>query len=233
MSRFSKSFLAVIAVLSLFSMIAFLHPPTRAYIDPWTGQLFGEGGVEGFWRNNTLNSVYDYTSGPFNRHKNKSGEITQSTVHGGVIMSKLGNATAKAALGRATWKLVHTMTLRFPEHPSQDERTALSSYFHLLSRLYPCGECAAEFQALLKLYPPQTSSRRAAALWLCSVHNEVNKRLGKEQFDCANLDAEYDCGCGEGPVKHKGELSESGDPMDLEHDHSVDKDTGIGMIKGG
>ena len=85
---------------------------------------------------------------------------------------------------------------------------------------------------LLKKYPPQTSSRRAAALWLCSVHNEVNKRLGKEWYDCANLDAEYDCGCGEEPGKQGEELSPA-DPMDLERDPSVDRNTGIGMIRGG
>lgn len=47
------------------------------------------------------------------------------------------------------------MTLRYPESPTQDERDALSAYFHLSSRLYPCGECAAEFQELLRKYPPQ------------------------------------------------------------------------------
>lgn len=26
---------------------------------------------------------------------------------------------------------------------------------YLTSRLYPCGECATEFQALLKQFPPQ------------------------------------------------------------------------------
>ena len=83
-----------------------------------------------------------------------------------------------------------------PKGPTSSEKEALNSYFHLLSRLYPCGECAAEFQMLLKRFPPQTSSRRSAALWypaffgfqfensprthrLCTVHNEVNKRLKK------------------------------------------------------
>lgn len=50
---------------------------------------------------------------------------------------------------------------------------------------------------LLKQYPPQTSSRKAASLWLCHVHNLVNERLGKEEFDCLTLDSTYDCGCGE------------------------------------
>ncbi|KIR29518.1 thiol oxidase [Cryptococcus deuterogattii 99/473] len=112
-------------------------------------------------------------------------------------MPKLENATAKAELGRAAWRVLHLMTLRYPDEPTEDDRLALKSYFHLFSRLYPCGECAQEFQKLLKEYPPQTSSRKSASLWLCHVHNQVNARLGKPEFDCLTLDETYDCGCGD------------------------------------
>src|ERR1700679_881471 len=78
------------------------------------------------------------------------------------------------------------MTLRYPEvfqhrysqrdidvliiqslykDPTPEEREAFDAYFYLFSRLYPCGECAAEFQMLLRKFPPQTSSRRSASLW--------------------------------------------------------------------
>lgn len=156
-------------------------------------------------------------------------------------MSKLGNETAKAELGRATWKLLHTMTLRFPEQPTPDEREALSSFMYLASRLYPCGECASEFQELLKKFPPQTSSRRSASLWLCSVHNEVNIRLGKPVFDCAKLDETYDCGCGDSPISltattnyETAALEEKkSEAMDLEWDSAKDDVTGVELIKGG
>ncbi|KAG0334062.1 hypothetical protein BG000_008671 [Podila horticola] len=59
---------------------------------------------------------------------------------GGTIMPKLGNETAKAELGRATWKLLHTMASRYPEKPKPDERAAMKQWIMLLSRLYPCGE---------------------------------------------------------------------------------------------
>ncbi|KAK1217228.1 hypothetical protein PQX77_020118 [Marasmius sp. AFHP31] len=154
------------------------------------------------------------------------------TVKGGVIMEKLGNATAKAELGRATWKLLHTMTLRYPEKPTQDERNALDSYFHLFSRLYPCGECATEFQALLKKYPPQTSSRLTASTWLCHVHNQVNERLKKPEFDCAHLDETYDCGCGDTPIgSSKAESKQS--QKDVGQDVDKDDLTGAGLIRGG
>ncbi|KAH9917215.1 ERV/ALR sulfhydryl oxidase domain-containing protein [Amylocystis lapponica] len=211
-SRFSRAFVAIVFALFVLGSLVLFHAPSRAYLDPWTGDLFGEGGVE--------KDLHAYPTPP------------PGVAHGGVIMSKLGNATAKAELGRATWKLLHTMTLRYPEAPTQDERDALGNYFHLFSRLYPCGECAAEFQQLLKKFPPQTSSRRAAATWLCAVHNEVNARLRKPEFDCANLDATYDCGCGDDPVGAPAGLV-AGDPMDLERDPSKDQITGVGMIKGG
>ncbi|KAH9856721.1 ERV/ALR sulfhydryl oxidase domain-containing protein [Lenzites betulinus] len=206
-TRFSKAFLFSVFALFLLGSLALLHPPSRTYVDTWTGELFGEGGM---------------VPPPSPTHG----------VHGEVIMGKLGNATAKAELGRATWKLLHTMTLRYPEDPTQDERDALNNYFHLMSRLYPCGECAAEFQLLLKKYPPQTSSRRAAATWLCAVHNEVNARLHKPEFDCAHLDATYDCGCGDEPIGSPLGAA-ANDPMDLERDPSKERKPGMGLMKGG
>ncbi|GAA5994168.1 hypothetical protein JCM5350_006340 [Sporobolomyces pararoseus] len=121
----------------------------------------------------------------------------ESLLKGETIMPKLGNATAKAELGRASWKLLHTMAARFPENPTTSEREAFKSFLYLFSRLYPCGECASEFQALLKKHPPQTSSRSAASFHLCHLHNLVNLRLGKPEFDCSkDLEGIYDCGCG-------------------------------------
>ncbi|KAH9815265.1 ERV/ALR sulfhydryl oxidase domain-containing protein [Melampsora americana] len=119
----------------------------------------------------------------------------QDVLKGKSIMPKMGNATAKAELGRATWKFMHTMTQRFPEHPTSDERAALKAFIYLFSRLYPCGECAHHFQLLLQQYPPQTSSRNAASLHLCSLHNLVNERLGKPEYNCTTLAENYDCGC--------------------------------------
>ena len=34
-------------------------------------------------------------------------------------------------------------------------------------------------------------------MWLCHVHNLINAKLGKAEFDCLTLDETYDCGCGD------------------------------------
>ena len=77
--------------------------------------------------------------------------VTPGLTHGHAIMPTLSNETIKyvsllefadyrAELGRASWKLFHTILARFPETPTLDEREALKRYIHLFARLYPCGE---------------------------------------------------------------------------------------------
>lgn len=119
----------------------------------------------------------------------------------------------RAELGHATWKFLHTMVARYPEEPTEEDQLALKTFITLFSRLYPCGECAEHFRQLLAKYPPQVSSRNAAAGWLCFAHNIVNKRLKKPEFDCTKIGDFYDCGCADDPGKAKpktieGELKE-------------------------
>ncbi|KAI4736415.1 hypothetical protein E4T50_13077 [Aureobasidium sp. EXF-12298] len=135
-------------------------------------------------------------------------EIQESTLSGHVIAPKLGNETAKAELGRAAWKLFHTTFARFPDKPTAEESSALNAYIHLFQRLYPCGECAGHFRTILDKFPPQVTSRSAAAAWGCHVHNEVNKSLNKEIFDCSNIGDFYDCGCADGEAPEGGDKKE-------------------------
>jgi FAD-linked sulfhydryl oxidase len=84
---------------------------------------------------------------------------------------------------------------KFPDSPTEEDQIALKSYIHLFARLYPCGDCARHFQKLLEKFPPQVKTRSTAAAWACHVHNQVNKRLKKEMFDCSKIGDFYDCGC--------------------------------------
>lgn len=81
------------------------------------------------------------------------------------FMPKMANETLKAELGRASWRLFHTILARYPDEPSTHERTTLGNYIQLFAQVYPCGDCARHFQQLLNKYPPQTKSRKTAALW--------------------------------------------------------------------
>lgn len=62
---------------------------------------------------------------------------------------------------------------------------------------------------------------------LCHVHNRVNARLKKPEFDCSKLDETYDCGCGDPPLTPGEGGSELKEPT------RKDDATGLDMIKGG
>lgn len=112
------------------------------------------------------------------------------------FMPKMANETLKAQLGNSAWHLLHTVLARYPDKPSEQEKSTLKQYIHLFAQVYPCGDCARHFQKLLAKYPPQVGSRKNAALWGCDIHNKVNTRLQKPQYDCTTILEDYDCGCG-------------------------------------
>ena len=91
--------------------MAFLHPHSRAYIGPWTGEFFGEGGVEKdmrlvpyptAWVGSGSGSGEATAPAPDSIDGDKAKE--NGMIGGGVIMSNLGNETAKyvAVLLRST-----------------------------------------------------------------------------------------------------------------------------------
>ncbi|KAI7826309.1 ERV/ALR sulfhydryl oxidase domain-containing protein [Kickxella alabastrina] len=131
---------------------------------------------------------------------NNLSNLWQGDTH--VVMGKMANETLRAQLGRRTWYLMHVMASRYPTDPTADERGAMKSFLFLLSRLYPCGDCAHHFQQHLKKHPPVVDSRDKLEQYLCTMHNVVNKSLKKPVFDCAVVHETYDCGCGPDNVRY-------------------------------
>lgn len=132
------------------------------------------------------------------------------------IMPAMPDPEAKKELGRAAWKYFHTLLARYPDEPSEQEREKLTTFLHLYAELYPCGECSVHFVNALKKYPPQTSSRFAAAMWGCHIHNKVNAFLEKPEYDCTKILEDYDCGCGDENGKISDALKLNGVSLEKE-----------------
>lgn len=129
---------------------------------------------------------------------NEAGIIPQDNAQADLpFMPKMEDEKLKAELGNAAWRLLHTILARYPDEPTESERQHLVDYIYSFAQVYPCGDCARHFIQLLAKYPPQTNSRKNAALWGCHIHNKVNARLGHAIYDCTNILEDYDCGCGE------------------------------------
>ncbi|XP_024226325.1 FAD-linked sulfhydryl oxidase ALR [Bombus impatiens] len=97
----------------------------------------------------------------------------------------------KDELGSRTWSFLHTMAAYYPDNPTDEQKLDMSKFFHTFSKFYPCYVCAEDLQEQLKKTPPQTNSQSQLSQWLCMIHNEVNKKLGKPEFDCKLVDQRW------------------------------------------
>lgn len=88
------------------------------------------------------------------------------------------------ALGRSSWTLLHSIAAQYPVSPSGQQQSDLLGFVNLFAKLYPCWTCAEDFQDYIARRRPVVGSRGEFGMWLCDAHNDVNRKLGKPEFDC-------------------------------------------------
>lgn len=104
------------------------------------------------------------------------------------------------------------MAVQFPELPTPKQQADMATMMYLVAEFYPCGYCADRMKEELILHPPVTHSRRALMQWMCGLHNEVNDRMGKQLFDCAQYEQRWRTGPADGSCgkrAHKSRAAET------------------------
>ncbi|EEP82727.1 augmenter of liver regeneration [Uncinocarpus reesii 1704] len=105
-------------------------------------------------------------------------------------------------LGRSTWTLLHTMAATYPTAATPQEQDNMRSFISLFSKLYPCWVCADDFRAWMNdasgRNKPKVKGREEFGNWMCEAHNEVNRKLGKKEFDCAKWQERWRTGWKDG-----------------------------------
>lgn len=109
-------------------------------------------------------------------------------------------------LGRATWTFLHTLAATHPPKPTGKQQEQLKRFMKDFADVYPCAPCAESFREIIKQHPADTKTGPVFADWMCKVHNEVNKEVGKESFDCRKVGERW--GVCEQCAAHKDELDD-------------------------
>lgn len=108
-----------------------------------------------------------------------------------VLKAKSSTPVTKEDLGRSTWTFLHTLAAQYPDNPTRQQKKDVKELVQILSRMYPCKECADHFKEVLRSNPVQAGSHAEFSQWLCHVHNVVNRSISKPIFPCERVDARW------------------------------------------
>lgn len=93
----------------------------------------------------------------------------------------------RGELGSATWSFLHSVAAYFPAVPNPEQQQDAAQLLQIVSRLYPCSDCAEDLRKDLTEEPPLVTSAEEFSQWMCRLHNKVNVKLGKPVFDCSKV----------------------------------------------
>ncbi|RLN14323.1 hypothetical protein BBJ28_00012115 [Nothophytophthora sp. Chile5] len=94
---------------------------------------------------------------------------------------------SREELGNATWGLLHSMGIYYPDKPSAEYQAKTRTFIEALALMYPCVHCAEDFQKEIAKSPPRYTfnfSRMTFSMWLCEQHNIVNRKIHRPTFEC-------------------------------------------------
>ena len=84
--------------------------------------------------------------------------------------------------GSHAWLFLHTITLHYPDNPTEFDKEKYKKFFESLSHVIPCDICKSHYKQNIKKYPIQLESKETLTRWLHKIHNIVNVKNGIEEF---------------------------------------------------
>lgn len=90
--------------------------------------------------------------------------------------------------GNVLWTLLHAYAAQYPHVPDEAAQEGAWFYFSVFTSLvvekskHGCKRCDLEWQTILKICPPDLSSRDALYAWTIAAHDRINRKLGKQLY---------------------------------------------------
>lgn len=84
--------------------------------------------------------------------------------------------------GPHAWIFLHSITLDYPDCPSEDHKNNMRSFINSLSNILPCQKCRLNFGLHIQKYPLTDKilcSKKELVKWMIDIHNSVNQTNNK------------------------------------------------------
>ncbi len=95
--------------------------------------------------------------------------------------------------GPGGWIFLHTITMNYPNNPTEDQKFYYRQLFENLKYTLPCEKCANHYAENLKKYPLDQAlkSKETLIKWLIDIHNEVNIKNNKKVYSYEEVNRIY------------------------------------------
>lgn len=86
--------------------------------------------------------------------------------------------------GPGAWTFLHSVTLNYPDTPSQQDKNEYADFFYSLANVLPCSACQNNFRKNLNDLPIKLylQSKNSLVEWLFEIHNRINIENKKKIF---------------------------------------------------
>ncbi len=92
--------------------------------------------------------------------------------------------------GSSFWITAHTVAAGYPKTPTSEEQKQFKIYFDTFEHILPCKECKENWKLVVEQRPLTDAALTTTVTlsrWVLDVHNLVNEKLGKKQYNWKQL----------------------------------------------
>jgi hypothetical protein len=86
--------------------------------------------------------------------------------------------------GKHGWFFLHSITMGYPDHPTNTDRDKYRSFFYNIGSVLPCNKCQMNYRKHMEQIPiePALINRSKLVEWLINIHNLTNRDTGKKEL---------------------------------------------------
>ena len=86
--------------------------------------------------------------------------------------------------GPHAWMFLHSVTLAYPENPTDIDKTNFEMFFNSLQPVIPCKKCSDNYKIHIEQDPISNhlNNKENLVKWLINLHNKVNRLNGKKDY---------------------------------------------------